>query len=86
MATANMHWIGPPATFLMPSQYEPCGLNQMQPALRYHSRARHRRTGRPVQHFSETRLGTGIVFNDYDAAGLTWAVVTALEWHSQSGL
>jgi hypothetical protein len=39
-----------------------------------------------VQHFSETRLGTGIVFNDYDAAGLTWAVVTALEWHSQSGL
>jgi starch synthase len=40
-----------------------------------------------VQHFNpESREGTGIVFNDYDAIGLTWAVSTALDWHSQPGL
>ena len=86
----HAHWIEAASDmFLMPSQYEPCGLNQMY-SLRYGTIPIVRNTGGladSVQHFdAETRLGTGIVFNDYDAAGLTWAVSTALEWYSQSGL
>ena len=61
--------------FLMPSQYEPCGLNQMY-SLRYGTIPIVRRTGGladSVQHFDpDTRQGTGVVFNDYDASGLTW--------------
>jgi starch synthase len=86
----HAHWIEAASDmFLMPSQYEPCGLNQMY-SLRYGTIPIVRHTGGladSVQHFNpETREGTGIVFNDYDAAGLTWAVTTALDWHSQSGL
>jgi starch synthase len=87
---AQAHWIEAASDiFLMPSQYEPCGLNQMY-SLRYGTAPVVRRTGGladSVQHFDpQTRLGTGIVFNDYDVGGLVWAVSTAIEWYAQKGL
>jgi starch synthase len=69
--------------FLMPSLYEPCGLNQMY-SLKYGTVPVVRRTGGladSVQHFDPaTGHGTGIVFNDFDAAAVRWALTTALEW------
>ncbi len=71
--------------FLMPSLYEPCGLNQMY-SLKYGTVPIVRRTGGladSVQHFDPaTGRGTGIVFNDFDAGGLRWGITTALEWFS----
>jgi starch synthase len=71
--------------FLMPSLYEPCGLNQMY-SLKYGTVPIVRRTGGladSVQHFDPaTGQGTGVVFNDFDAGGLRWALNTALEWFS----
>ncbi len=70
--------------FLMPSYYEPCGLNQMY-SLRYGTVPVVRRTGGladSVQQYDpDTGEGTGIVFNDFDASGLGWALDTALEWY-----
>jgi starch synthase len=70
--------------FLMPSLYEPCGLNQMY-SLKYGTVPVVRRTGGladSVQHFDPaTGHGTGIVFNDFDSGGLRWALSTALEWY-----
>jgi starch synthase len=70
--------------FLMPSYYEPCGLNQMY-SLRYGTVPVVRRTGGladSVQLYDpETGEGTGIVFDDFDAGGLGWALDTALEWY-----
>jgi len=72
--------------FLMPSMYEPCGLNQMY-SLKYGTVPIVRRTGGladSVRHFDPaTGEGTGIVFNDFDAGGVRWALDTALEWFSQ---
>lgn len=69
--------------FLMPSRYEPCGLNQMY-SLRYGTIPIVHKTGGladSVKHFdAETGIGTGCVFNDYDAKAVTWAVNTALDW------
>ena len=71
--------------FLMPSLYEPCGLNQMY-SLKYGTVPIVRRTGGladSVQHFDPaTGHGTGVVFNDFDAAAIRWALATALEWQS----
>jgi starch synthase len=71
--------------FLMPSLYEPCGLNQLY-SLRYGTVPIVRKTGGladSVQHFDpSTGKGTGVVFNDYDTGGLRWALTTALEWFS----
>ena len=71
--------------FLMPSLYEPCGLNQMY-SLKYGTVPVVRRTGGladSVQHFDPaTGTGTGVVFNDFDAGGLRWALQTAFEWFS----
>jgi starch synthase len=70
--------------FLMPSQYEPCGLNQMY-SLRYGTIPVVRNTGGladSVQHFEPTSgSGTGCVFNDFDVNGVSWAVNTALDWY-----
>ena len=70
--------------FLMPSLYEPCGLNQMY-SLKYGTVPVVHRTGGladSVQHFDPaTSRGTGVVFNDFDAGGLRWALQTALEWY-----
>jgi starch synthase len=72
--------------FLMPSMYEPCGLNQMY-SLKYGTVPIVRRTGGladSVRHFDPAAgEGTGIVFNDFDAGGVRWALDTALEWFSQ---
>jgi len=55
--------------FLMPSHYEPCGLNQMY-SLRYGTVPIVRKTGGladTVVDFDEkTMIGTGFVFDDYD--------------------
>jgi starch synthase len=68
--------------FLMPSQYEPCGLNQMY-SLKYGTVPIVRRTGGladSVQMWDPaTRTGTGIVFNDFDAPAVRWAIHTALD-------
>ena len=68
--------------FLMPSRYEPCGLNQMY-SLRYGTVPVVRETGGladSVQHYDPTTgSGTGVVFRDYDEQGLEWALNTALD-------
>jgi starch synthase len=73
--------------FLMPSRYEPCGLNQMY-SLRYGTIPIVRNTGGladSVQHFDpSTGRGTGCVFNDYDAPAVRWAVNTVLDWHADA--
>ena len=70
--------------FLMPSRYEPCGLNQMY-SLRYGTIPIVRNTGGladSVQHFDpSTSTGTGCVFNDYDAPAVRWAIGTTLDWY-----
>jgi starch synthase len=68
--------------FLMPSLYEPCGLNQLY-SLKYGSVPIVRRTGGladSVQMWNpDTREGTGIVFNDFDGPAVRWAVHHALD-------
>jgi starch synthase len=53
-------------------------------SLRYGTVPVVRRTGGladSVQQYDpESGEGTGIVFNDFDAGGLSWALDTALEW------
>jgi starch synthase len=71
--------------FLMPSRYEPCGLNQMY-SLRYGTVPVVRNTGGladSVEHFDpDTGKGTGCVFNDYDAMAVRWAIGTVLGWYA----
>jgi starch synthase len=80
------HWIEAASDmFLMPSQYEPCGLNQMY-SLRYGTVPIVRRTGGladSVRHFDPASgEGTGIVFNDYDTGAVRWAVETAFDLYT----
>ena len=84
------HWIEAGSDmFLMPSRYEPCGLNQMY-SLRYGTVPIVRRTGGladSVEHFdARTGTGTGVVFNDFDTPALEWALRTALELYAQPAL
>lgn len=77
------HWIEAAADiFVMPSRFEPCGLNQMY-SLRYGTVPIVRNTGGladSVQLFEPSSgEGTGIVFNDFNAQGFSWAVNTALD-------
>ncbi|MGO9424666.1 MAG: glycogen synthase [Steroidobacteraceae bacterium] len=69
--------------FLMPSHYEPCGLNQMY-SLRYGTIPIVRQTGGladSVRHFDPaTGVGTGCVFKDYDGPAVVWALNTTLDW------
>jgi len=71
--------------FLMPSRYEPCGLNQMY-SLRYATIPIVRNTGGladSVQHFDPgSGKGTGCVFNDYDAPAVRWAIETVFGWYA----
>jgi starch synthase len=73
--------------FLMPSRYEPCGLNQMY-SLRYGTIPIVRNTGGladSVEHFDPaTGRGTGCIFNDYDAPAVRWALDTVLGWYADS--
>jgi starch synthase len=77
--------------FLMPSRFEPCGLNQLY-SLRYGTVPVVRRVGGladTVEDFDGWRHGTGFVFADYDHRALITAVRRALElfrdkraWHA----
>jgi starch synthase len=80
------HWIEAASDlFLMPSLYEPCGLNQMY-SLRYGTVPIVRKTGGladSVEHYNpDTGLGTGIVFNDFNTEALEWALNTALDLYA----
>jgi starch synthase len=83
------HWIEAASDlFLMPSLYEPCGLNQMY-SLRYGTVPLVRRTGGladTVEHYNRaTRRGTGIVFDDFSPAAFAQALHTALDLYGQQG-
>lgn len=75
--------------FLMPSLYEPCGLNQMY-SLKYGTVPIVRRTGGladSVQLFDpDSGQGTGIVFDDFSPAAVDWAVNAAIELYGQRDL
>jgi len=80
------HWIEAASDlFLMPSRYEPCGLNQMY-SLRYGTVPIVRRTGGladSVEHYdTHSGRGTGVVFQDFDNPALEWALNTALGWYA----
>jgi len=84
---ALSHWIEAACDmFLMPSLYEPCGLNQMY-SLRYGTVPIVRRTGGladSVQSYDAgSGQGTGIVFEHFDAEGLEWALNTALDLYAE---
>ncbi|MEZ6195034.1 MAG: glycogen synthase [Planctomycetota bacterium] len=68
--------------FLMPSRYEPCGLNQMY-AQRYGTIPVVRRTGGladTVEPFdAATGKGTGFLFDDFDAGALADALGRAID-------
>jgi starch synthase len=83
------HWIEAASDlFLMPSHYEPCGLNQLY-SLRYGTVPIVRRTGGladSVQNFDvASGAGTGIVFNNYDTTAVRWALDTALDLYQNRG-
>ena len=80
---ALAHWIEAGSDiFLMPSRYEPCGLNQMY-SLKYGTVPVVRETGGladSVEQFdADNGTGTGIVFRDYNATGLEWAINRTLD-------
>jgi starch synthase len=70
--------------FLMPSQYEPCGLNQMY-SLRYGTVPVVRATGGLEDTVQDAAFpdGTGFKFSKFDAAELLGAINRALDlwWH-----
>ena len=81
------HWIEAASDlFLMPSLYEPCGLNQMY-SLRYGTVPIVRRTGGladTVEHYNPaTRQGTGIVFDAFSPAACARALDTGLDLYSR---
>jgi starch synthase len=73
--------------FLMPSRYEPCGLNQMY-SLRYGTLPIVRATGgledTVVDADAEPSRGTGFKFRDYTAEALASAVERALAAHKNA--
>ncbi|HEX6883850.1 MAG TPA: glycogen synthase GlgA [Planctomycetota bacterium] len=80
------HWIEAGSDFfLMPSLYEPCGLNQMY-SLRYGTVPIVRRTGGladTVQPFERaTKRGTGFLFDEFTPEALLGALRRALECHA----
>jgi len=84
------HWIEAGADmFLMPSLYEPCGLNQMY-SLKYGTVPIVRETGGLADSVQQadpsTGRGTGILFRDYNAEGLYWALDRALELYGNPAL
>jgi starch synthase len=84
------HWIEAGSDmFLMPSRYEPCGLNQMY-SLRYGTVPIVRETGGLADSVEQVEpqsgSGTGVLFRDYNAAGLSWAINTALDLYEDKPL
>ncbi len=81
------HWIEAACDmFLMPSLYEPCGLNQMY-SLRYGTVPIVRRTGGLAdsveQYDPSTGQGTGVVFNDFNSEALEWALNMGLDLYAE---
>ncbi len=81
------HWIEAACDiFLMPSLYEPCGLNQMY-SLRYGTVPIVRKTGGladSVENYDPaTGAGTGVVFNDFDSEALEWGLNMALDLYGE---
>ena len=77
------HWIEAASdAFLMPSLYEPCGLNQMY-SLRYGTVPVVRRTGgladSVAQYSPASGTGTGVLFDQFDAPALRWALDYTLD-------
>ena len=75
--------------FLMPSRYEPCGLNQLY-SLKYGTVPIVHKTGGLAdtvwQYDDRTGRGTGFSFEHFDEAGLTWALNRAVHvWGTGSG-
>ena len=75
--------------FLMPSRYEPCGLNQMY-SLRYGTPPIVHHTGGLIDTVTPynraTGRGNGFVFEHFDETGLTFALTQALKvWGSGTG-
>ncbi len=74
--------------FLMPSRYEPCGLNQMY-SLRYGTPPIVRKTGGladSVQLYDRgSGEGTGFVFDHFSADALRWALGYALDVYRDPG-
>ncbi len=83
------HWIEAGSDlFLMPSRFEPCGLNQMY-SLRYGTPPVVRRTGGladTVEPWSPAgELGTGFAFDHFTPEGLRWALDYALNAYQNEG-
>jgi starch synthase len=84
------HWIEAASDlYVMPSRYEPCGLNQMY-SLRYGSVPVVRETGGladSVEPFDpESGKGTGFLFKEYDPAALEQALARALDLYHAPAL
>jgi starch synthase len=84
------HWIEAGSDmFLMPSRYEPCGLNQMY-SLRYGSVPVVRETGgladTVADYDPETDEGTGFVFREYDAAAMMRTIRRAVETYGDAAV
>lgn len=81
------HWIEAASDlFLMPSRYEPCGLNQMY-SLRYGTVPVVRKTGGLADSVSlfdpESGDGTGVVFEHYTPRAVAWALETGAILYSR---
>ena len=71
--------------FLMPSRFEPCGLNQMY-SMAYGTLPIVRATGGladTVSGWDGKKKGTGVVFEHADQGGIEWAINRALELYQQ---
>lgn len=84
------HWIEAGSDmFLMPSAYEPCGLNQMY-SLKYGTIPIVRETGGLADSVemvdAASASGTGILFRHYDEAGLRWGISRALDLYEDQTL
>ncbi len=81
------HWIEAASDlYLMPSQYEPCGLNQLY-SLKYGTVPVVRRTGGLADSVKPydpaTGSGTGILFDDFTPEAMQRALYTALDLYAQ---
>ena len=74
--------------FLMPSRYEPCGLNQMY-SLKYGTFPIVRKTGGladTIKDMNNTVNGNGFVFNEYSGQELKNAILRAKEFYNYTSI